>query len=251
LTRLLAALVLLFLAPSGLSEARAQDGGPDGGPPPVAGRAARAYANPSAAIAAELAFARLAQEKGQWTAFKATAAEDAVMFTPSSMVPAQSWLKDRANPSVPLAWQPHEVWASCDGSMMITSGAWQRSDAHGWFTTVWQRQEEGGYRWVFGHRDETREPIAAPDMIAARIADCPERRRPQAAARPAKAKSKPRKPEPVPPVPFDPARREGRSRDGTLTWQVAVEPSGTHAFTAQLRKEGEMEEFRNERVAGG
>jgi hypothetical protein len=247
LKRLLAALVLAALAPAGLESARAQDGGT----PPGAGRPMRAYANPSAAIAAELAFARLVQEKGQWTAFRATAADDAVMFTPSSMVLAQSWLKDRANPPVAMARQPHQVWASCDGSTMITHGAWQSGDAHGWFTTVWQRREKGGYQWVFDHRDDTPEPVAAPDMIAARIAECPERRRTETTALPAKANAKPRKPETPPPVPFDPARRDGRSRDGTLTWRVTAEPGGTHAFTAQLRNEGAMEEFRNERVAGG
>ena len=31
------------------------------------------HANPSAVIAEEIAFARLAQEKGQWTAFRTTA----------------------------------------------------------------------------------------------------------------------------------------------------------------------------------
>ena len=36
-------------------------------------------ANPSGFIAAEIAFSRLAQEKGQWTAFRETAAPEAVM----------------------------------------------------------------------------------------------------------------------------------------------------------------------------
>ena len=83
------------------------------GPP---GRARNSYADPSAVIAAELAFARLAQEKGQWTAFAATAANDAVMFQPQ-MVLAQQWLKGRANPPVAVKWQPHQVWSSCDGSL--------------------------------------------------------------------------------------------------------------------------------------
>ena len=65
--------------------------------PPSPGRSRNSYADPSAVIAAELAFARLAQEKGQWTAFAATAANDAVMFEPQ-MVLAQAWLKGRANP---------------------------------------------------------------------------------------------------------------------------------------------------------
>src|SRR6476659_1146456 len=66
----------------------------------------RQGANPSAAIAAELAFAQLAQDKGQWTAFRETATADAVMFVPQS-VQAQAFLKNRANPAVAVKWQPH------------------------------------------------------------------------------------------------------------------------------------------------
>ncbi|MFM5895161.1 MAG: hypothetical protein ACKOQM_12130, partial [Novosphingobium sp.] len=101
-------------------------------------------ANPSAVIAAEIAFAQLAQAKGQWTAFKETAAPDAVLFTPA-MVLAQAWLRNRPNPAHAVAWQPHQVWSSCDGSLMVTTGAWQNAGKTGWFTTVWQRQNKGGY----------------------------------------------------------------------------------------------------------
>ncbi len=43
------------------------------------------YANPSAAIAAEIAFAQLARDKGQWTAFKATAARTSPVRASSSI----------------------------------------------------------------------------------------------------------------------------------------------------------------------
>jgi hypothetical protein len=211
----------------------------------------RGYANPSAAIAAELEFARLARDKGQWTAFRAMAAPDAVMFAPA-MVLAQPWLKDRANPPVPLAWQPHRVWSSCDGSLMVTTGAWQRADKHGWFTTVWQRQPDGAYKWVFDHGDATDAPIADPDMIAAKVADCPERakRQPAAGAPPGRRSGEHKRSKP-PAVPFDPAARQGRSEDGTLTWQVSADATGTHDFSARLLVDGQMQEFRKEHVAGG
>ena len=97
-------------------------------------------ADASAVVAAELAFARAAQEKGQWTAFAEFAADDAVMFVPEP-VNAQAWLKGRANPPQAVRWQPHQVWSSCDGSLAVTKGAWQRPDGSvGYFTTVWQRQ---------------------------------------------------------------------------------------------------------------
>src|SRR3546814_9974454 len=90
-------------------------------------------ANPSAFIAAELAFARLAQDKGQWTAFRETAAADAVMFMPQRVL-ARDWLKGRADPAQAVTWQPHAVTISCDGNAGATTGAWQRGPAFGYFT---------------------------------------------------------------------------------------------------------------------
>ncbi|MCW1428914.1 hypothetical protein [Novosphingobium sp. JCM 18896] len=242
--RLAACLALLALAPAAL----AQDGPP--GPPRGGGVRLGSLANPSAAIAAEIAFARLAQEKGQWTAFKATAAEDAVMFTPR-MVLAQAWLKDRANPPAGLNWQPHEVWSSCDGSLMVTHGAWQNGARHGWFTTVWQRQDKGGYKWVLDHGDETKDALEAPDMLSARVAECPERRMGARPGGPPPGKrGKPPKQPKAPPVPFDPAHREGRSNDGSLIWSVDVAADGARSFVARMASDGEVREVRNERVTG-
>jgi hypothetical protein len=255
LKRLLASLALFTLAAGaqaqeGRPERGGMHGGMHGGPGGAFGPRA-GYANPSAAIAAEIAFAQLAHEKGQWTAYKATAAPDAVMFAPA-MVLTQQWLKRQANPPVPLSWQPYQVWSSCDGSLMVTTGAWQRGDRHGWFTTVWQRQEKGDYKWVFDHGDATRDPLPAPEMITAKVADCPARRAgDHGGGSPGMHHGRPPKPEKAPSVPFDPTRREGRSTDGTLTWQVTADATGTHDFSAKLRVDGQMQEIRNEHVAGG
>ena len=78
----------------------------------------RPAANPGEVVATELAFARVAREKGQWTAFADYAAKDAVMFVPYK-VRAQQWLKGRANPAQTVAWEPYEVWSSCDGSIAV------------------------------------------------------------------------------------------------------------------------------------
>ena len=143
-----------------------------GSPPPrLSGPALKPAANPSAVIAAELAFARLAQDKGQWTAFRATAAPDAEMFVPQR-VRAQDWLRGRADPPVSVKWQPHRVWSSCDGSLAVTTGAWQRPGATGAFTTVWARQADGSYRWVLDHGQPLAAALPAPDMIEAKVADC-------------------------------------------------------------------------------
>lgn len=138
-------------------------------------------ANPSAIVAAEIAFARLAREEGQWTAFRETAAEDAVLATPE-LVDALEWLKNRADPPQPVEWQPHKIYISCDGSMGAAIGAWQDAKGKtGYFTTIWEQQDFGKrrrrgqdieYKWVFDHGAPVDEPIAEPDFIETRVASC-------------------------------------------------------------------------------
>ena len=143
-------------------------------------------ANPSAVIAAEIAFNRLAQEKGQWTAFRETAAREAVMFMPQPVL-AQDWLKGRAEPARAVVWQPHKVFMSCDGKTGVTTGASQWPDgSHGYFTTLWQWQDkgklppgapasymgEGEWKWAADHGDMLTVPRPAPEFIETRVASC-------------------------------------------------------------------------------
>lgn len=245
--RFAACLALIAFATAAQAQEHRGGRGMRGGP--GSSMSQRGYADPSAAIAAEVAFAQLARDKGQWTAFRATAAPDAVMFAPA-MVLAQQWLRRQANPPVPLSWQPYQVWSSCDGSLMLTSGAWQRGDAHGWFTTIWQRQPNGAYKWVFDHRDAAKDALPEPDMIAAKVADCPDRRPGEhTAGGPHSGRRKPEKPVQAPPEPFDPTARQGHSDDGTLIWQVHADAAGTHDFTAKLLIDGKMQDIRKEHVA--
>ncbi|MCW1382042.1 hypothetical protein OLX02_04330 [Novosphingobium sp. KCTC 2891] len=219
----------------------------------------RPLANPSALIAAELAFSRLAQDKGQWTAFAETAAPDAEMFVPQR-VAAPEWLKKRASPPAAVKWQAHAVWISCDGSAGVTRGAWQSGaggSATGWFTTVWHRQKKGDYKWVLDQGDAAAAPIAAPDFLEGKVADCPARKdAPDGGPAPDEAPRKERKagkdaPVPLPPLagplpPLDaPAgadAKDGRSTDGTLAWRSVVLPGGARDFTAWMWKDGAMAE---------
>jgi hypothetical protein len=127
-------------------------------------------AQPSEVVAAELAFAQLAQERGQWTAFRQTAAADAEMFVPER-ANAQQWLRGRSDPPVAVRWQPHEVWISHDGSLAVTYGAWQRPAGTGYFITVWRRQRDGKFRWVLDQGADLDEPLPAPEMLRAHVAD--------------------------------------------------------------------------------
>ena len=129
-------------------------------------------ANPSAFIAAEIGFARLAQEKGQWTAFRETAAPEAVMFVPER-VKVRDWLKSQKDPAEAVKWQPHAVYISCDGNAGTTTGAWQKGSAHGYFTTVWLRDpKKGDLLWTLDHGDTLTTPREAPDFIASKQATC-------------------------------------------------------------------------------
>lgn len=195
----------------------------------------------AAIVAAELAFARAAQEDGQWTAFAEFAAKDAVMFVPQA-VDAQDWLKGRANPPQAVRWQPHQVWSSCDGSLAVTKGAWQRPDGSvGYFTTVWARQQKkkDGYRWVLDQGDALAEPLAAPEMIEGKVANCApapdwsdEQADWEANSEAAEARV-----------------GSGESGDGTLAYRYRVFTSGAREIEVFLLTNGKMEQVLHSQVA--
>ena len=190
----------------------------------------RPIANPSAVIATELAFAREAQEKGQWRTFRDYAADDAIMFVPQQ-TDAKAWLKGRAEPQAAVKWQPYEVWMSCDGSLAVTKGAWQRPSGVGYFTTVWQRQKNGSYKWVLDQGDDLAQPLPQPEMIAGNVADC---------SRPS-----------PPSIPPEAGRTVGWSDDGTLQWMVEVKPDNSRSFKVNRWTGNGYEEVLRSDVAAG
>ena len=199
----------------------------------------------AAVVAAELAFARAAQELGQWTAFAEYATDDAVMFVPQA-VNAQDWLKGRANPPQAVRWQPHQVWSSCDGSLAVTKGAWQRPDGSvGYFTTVWVRQgkSKDRYRWVLDQGDVLFEPLAAPEMIEGKVADCP----PAQSTRISEAELAEWEREAVAGGAAEAG--SGLSADRTLAYRYSVDPSGGRETTVLLAKDGRMQEVLHSKVA--
>ncbi len=183
---------------------------------PRFGMALTPQANPSAVIAAELAFARRAQEKGQWAAFRMTAAAGAEMFAPQR-VKAADWLKGRAEPLSAVRWQPHAVWSSCDGSFAVTRGGWESPNASGSYATIWQRQKNGELKWIADMSLTADGAAAAPEMIAARVAEC---------------KSPPSEPRLTPVADTD--WQTGTSLDRTLVWGTGVSPQGARAVKVAL-----------------
>ncbi|PNU02437.1 hypothetical protein [Novosphingobium guangzhouense] len=197
--------------------------------PPGAGTA-----NPSALVAEEIAFARLARDKGQWKAFREFADDTALMFVPQE-VQAQDWLKMQKEPAAPVQWDPHQVWMSCDGTLGVTKGAWQRPDGSvGWYTTIWKRQKKGEYRWVLDHGDTLPAALPEPEMLTARVAKCG------------------RHPDAPPSVtPPEDARTftGGNSLDGTLRWNVTVLSSNdARTVSVQLWNGAQFETILQDKV---
>lgn len=237
-------------------------------PPPDAGEGAgrpqRAYANPSALIAADIAFARLAREKGQWTAFRDMADDAAEMFEPARVL-AKTALKDRADPAAPVQWATRAAWISCDGSAGLTYGGWNgpAATAQGEYVTVWQRQLKGKlpWKWLLDDGGALAQPLPEADWAEGKVADCLARRGPEGgpdgAMRPgAKPEKRPEKrkqgdlpplrplagPIPASDAPAGADSKQGQSRDGTLAWRSTVMPDGSRRFAAWLWKDGEMRE---------
>jgi len=175
-------------------------------------------ANPSQVIATERAFARMAREKGTWTAFRYYATKDAL--TPSPRLEnAQGGLKDVPDPPQPILWGPDSAWSSCDGTFVADTGeAAFPSGRKGRFLTIWQRQNDGEYRWVLDQGFDSPGGPIDPETINARIAECPRGRRPDPRVRRGEAWG------------------SGASNDGTLSWETQIAADCTR--TAVIRMNG-------------
>jgi hypothetical protein len=194
-------------------------------------------ANPSAIIAAEIAFNRLAQEKGQWTAFRETAAKDATMFVPQPVI-AQEYLKGKADPAQSVKWQPHKAFMSCDGKTGVATGAWQRPNGTiGYFTTVWQfiqknERGDGTWKWVLDHGDALTAPREPKEMIETRVASCKGRAPATLVAPPEGAKM-----------------QIGYSRDQSLSYMWVVLPDGARTLEVKLWNGTETDSVLFDKVA--
>lgn len=169
-------------------------------------------------VEAESAFAADAQTLGQWTAFRKWAADDATMFVPQP-VNAQAFLKDRRDPAKAIEWWPVASYVSCDGKLAVNTGGWRRPDgAFGYFTTVWQRQADGGWKWIVDGGDGLATSREHPKTPVTKRATCPVK--PMLLGMPAESR--------------DGTVGNGISGDGTLFWKWTVGASGERHFEASL-----------------
>lgn len=236
---------LLLAVPLALT-ACAGGGGPPRLPAKVIDRAlARApgAAQPSTIVAAELAFSRAARTRGQWTAFREFAAPGALLHGDNGPFAILPWLATQTDPPAAVQWAPRVVVMSCDGALAVSKGRLRDPDGKvGNFVTVWERQADGEYRYVFdaGGDDVPQPPprqraeegdiiVTALDLVQGLIASCP---RPGA---------------PIPPPPalavalaVGAEGKEGATlaRDGTMRWRWAHKADGTRTFAADYFYEG-------------
>ena len=178
------------------------------------GRFVPPSANIGKVVATELAFARAAQEDGQWTAFAEYAADGALLFGRTGAIEAKPWLRTQTDPPAAVKWEPHRVWSSCDGSLAITQGGFVDPDGSvGTFNTVWKRQRDGEYRWVFDFGYPQDEAPKEPEMVQSAIASCRE------------GLSAPQ---------GEPGARVSTSRDGSLAWSFHLVGEGERRYDVWL-----------------
>lgn len=183
---------------------------------------------PSTVIATELAFARAAREDGTWTAFRDYATDDAIWPGPG-WENVQAALKGQADPEKPIVWGPDLVWVSCDGSFALSTGAATHpSGRMTRFATIWQRQNDGQYRWVLDQGFDLEDHYAAPEMIGGRKAECPQGT-PNRMARAPKARR-------------GEAWHSGRSDDGTLQWHTELAADCRRTLVVEARVDGALNE---------
>ena len=187
-----------------------------------------AAATPTA-IDAERAFAADAQKIGQWTAFRKYADPTAIMFNPQA-VWAHELLKDSKDPPRAIRWWPARSFVSCDRDVAVNTGP-SRNEARatdGYFTTVWVRQKDGGWKWSVDGGDTLKRPLARPASPAIRRASCIGLARLRAAY----AAETPTTASIAGKAPADAG--QGRSADGTLTWSWRVAKDGARRFETKL-----------------
>jgi ketosteroid isomerase-like protein len=127
-------------------------------------------ASPAPVIAAERAFAEDAAQRGWVAAFRTYAAADAIMLSPDP-VNAQAQLAEiEGDGSTALDWRPAYAGISRSGDFGFTTGPFQmrgRDGIIGHYFTVWRRQTDGSWKWIFDAGTDVRDPGPAVEPDAA------------------------------------------------------------------------------------
>ena len=128
-------------------------------------------------IAAEKAYAKLAGEKGFREASISVFADDAVIFAPNAVNGKKFWREAKNDPVI--SWRPVFASISRSGELGYTTGPWEsrksrdaeKSDAFGYFITVWQKNKEGVWKVALDIGSDNPPPQAVEDEVRTYVPD--------------------------------------------------------------------------------
>ncbi|WP_312166913.1 DUF4440 domain-containing protein [Phenylobacterium sp.] len=128
---------------------------------------ALADADPSAVVAAERAFAADGLALGIKRSFLKHSAPDAILLAPDPVKAHELYAGRPDKPHPPLVWWP--LWAGIarSGDLGFTTGPTTfGGQENGWYFTVWARQADGGWKWIYDGGAPSAHGNAAPQGSA-------------------------------------------------------------------------------------
>jgi ketosteroid isomerase-like protein len=132
------------------------------------GRPSAEQASADPIIAAERAFATEAAERGWAAAFRSWAAADAITLSPDPVNAQQNLAQFPGDGETTLDWRPAYAGVSRAGDFGFTTGPFQfrgREGIVGHYFTVWRKQRDGSWKWIFDAGTDVRDagPAVAVD----------------------------------------------------------------------------------------
>ncbi|MBI1185804.1 MAG: hypothetical protein GC206_00430 [Alphaproteobacteria bacterium] len=123
-------------------------------------------------IAAERAFAAEAAQRGWAAAFRAWHAPDAMVLSPAPMSAADSLARVEGDGETTLDWRPAYAGMALSGDFGFTTGPFLfrgQDRIAGHYFTVWRKQTDGTWKWIF----DAGTPVADPGPAIAADASLP------------------------------------------------------------------------------
>lgn len=177
-------------------------------------------ASPSALVAEEMAFGRVAKEQGQATAYREYGARDATVFAPNPQM-LGDWLKTANFSGSASVTQVHQVIMACDGKTGVTTGSYKNGAENGYFTSVWQKAEkvDGSGKWFIAlrHARALANPRPQPEFVGTRTASC-----------------KGRAPASISAPDVGTQMKQGYSRDQSLSWTWTYSAEGKFQLLVRI-----------------
>ncbi|MEZ5960232.1 MAG: hypothetical protein R3C30_07345 [Hyphomonadaceae bacterium] len=126
--------------------------------------------NADPVIAAERAFAADAAVRGWAAAFRRAAAPDATTLSPDPVNAQERLATFPGDGETTLDWRPAYAGIARSGDFGFTTGPFQfrgREGIVGHYFTVWRRQADGEWKWIFDAGTDVRDPgpAVAPDAV--------------------------------------------------------------------------------------